>query len=85
MTPPSQPKLGKFLNVDYFDIVTPPLTLTKTVPKSNHTDTWGIFYSYICTICCIYLTNISPIYHKNYETYNRSERKQFFASNNKFE
>ena len=36
-------------------------------PKSYQTDTWGLFYSYIghiCTKCCIYHTNISPIYHK---------------------
>ena len=68
MTPPPRPKLGKIWNVDYFDIVAPPLTLAKTVPKSYQTDTWGLFYSYIghiCTKCCIYLTNISPIYHKN--------------------
>ena len=66
--PPPRPKLGKIWNVDYFDIVAPPLTLAKTVPKSYQTDTWGLFYSYIghiCTKCCIYLTNISPIYHKN--------------------
>ena len=65
--PPPQPKLGKIWNVDYFDIVAPPLTLAKTVPKSYQTDTWGLFYSYIghiCTKCCIYLTNISPMYHK---------------------
>ena len=68
MTPPLGPKLGKIWNVDYFDIVAPPLTLTKTVPKSHQTDTWGLFHSYIghiCTKCSIYLTNISPIYHKN--------------------
>ena len=66
MTP--RPKLGKIWNVDYFDIVAPPLTLAKTIPKSYQTDTWGLFYSYkghICTKCCIYLTNTSPIYHKN--------------------
>ena len=66
-TPP-RPKLGKIWNVDYFDIVAPPLTLAKTVPKSYQTDIWGLFYAYIghiCTKCCIYLTNISPIYHKN--------------------
>ena len=68
MTPPPRQKLGKIWNVDYFDIVAPPLTLAKTVPKSYQTDIWGLFYSYIghiCTKCCIYLTNISPIYHKN--------------------
>ena len=27
---------------------------------------------------------VSFLKEKNYETYNRSERKQFFASNNKF-
>ena len=67
MTPP-RPNLGKMLNVDYFDIVAPPLTLAKTIPNSYQTGTWGLFYSYIghiCTKCCIYLTNISPIYHKN--------------------
>ena len=66
--PPPWPKLGKIWNVDYFDIVAPPLTLAKTIPKSYQTDTWGLFYSYkghICTKCCIYLTNTSPIYHKN--------------------
>ena len=66
--PPPRPKLGKIWNVDYFDIVAPPLTLAKTVPKSYQTDIWGLCYSYIghiCTKCCIYLTNISPIYHKN--------------------
>ena len=66
--PSPGPKLGKIWNVDFFDIVPPPLTLAKTVPKSFQTDTWGLFYSYIghkCTKCCIYLTNISPIYHKN--------------------
>ena len=44
------------------------LTLTKTVPKSHQTDTLGLFHSYIghiCTKCSIYLTNISPIYHKS--------------------
>ena len=68
MTPPLGPKLRKIWNVDYFDIVAPPLTLTKTVPKSHQTDTWGLFHPYIghiCTKCCIYLTNISPIYHKS--------------------
>ena len=66
-TPP-RPKLGKIWNVDYFDIVAPPLTLTKTVPKSHQTDTLGLFHSYIghiCTKCSIYLTNISPIYHRS--------------------
>ena len=51
--------------LDYFDIVVPPLTLAKTVPKSYQPDTWGQFYLYIghiCTKCCIYLTNMS---HKN--------------------
>ena len=60
--------MGNIWNVDYFDIVAPPLTLAKTIPKSYQTDTWGLFYSYkghICTKCCIYLTNTSPIYHKN--------------------
>ena len=47
MTPPPRPKLGKIWNVDYFDIVAPPPTLTKTVPKSHQTDTWGLFHSYI--------------------------------------
>ena len=68
MTPPLGPNLGKIWNVDYFDIVAPPLTLAKTIPKSYQTDTWGLFHSYIGQIwtkCCIYLTNISPIYHKN--------------------
>ena len=40
----------------------------KTVPKSHQTDTLGLFHSYIghiCTKCSIYLTNISPIYHKS--------------------
>ena len=48
--------------------VAPLLTVAKTIPKPYQTDTWGLFYSYIghiCTKCCIYLTNISPIYHKN--------------------
>ena len=45
-TPP-RPKLGKIWNVYYFDIVAPPLTLAKTVPKSYQIDTWGLFYSYI--------------------------------------
>ena len=49
--PPLGPKLGKIWNVDYFDIVAPPLTLTKTVPKSHQTDTWGLFHSYIGHIC----------------------------------
>ena len=40
-------KLGRIWNVDYFDIVAPPLTLTKTVPKSHQSDTWGLFHSYI--------------------------------------
>ena len=60
--------IPKIWNVDYFDIVAPPLTLTKTVPNSHQTDTWGLFHSYIghiCTKCSIYLTNISPIYHKS--------------------
>ena len=64
--PPHQPKLGgKNWNVD---IVAPPPTLAKTAPKSYQTDTWVLFYSYIShkrTKCCIYLTNISPIYPKN--------------------
>ena len=47
MTPPPRPKLGKFWNVDYFDIIAPPLTLAKTIPKSYQTDTLGLFYSYI--------------------------------------
>ena len=66
--PPPRPKLGKIWNVDYFDIVAPPLTLAKPVPKSYQTDIWGLFYSYIghiCTKCWIYLTNISQICHKN--------------------
>ena len=66
--PPPRLKLGKIWNVDYFDIVAPPLTLAKTVPKSFQTDTRGLFYSYIghiCTKCRINLTNISPIYHEN--------------------
>ena len=65
---PTSTEIWKNWNVDYFDIVAPPLTIAKTVPKSYQTDTWGLFYSYIghiCTKCCIYLTNISPIYHKN--------------------
>ena len=36
--------------------------------KPYQTDTWGLFNSYIghiCTKCSIYLTNISPIYHKS--------------------
>ena len=65
---PTSTEIWKNWNVDYFDIVAPPLTIAKTVPKSYQTDTWGLFYSYkghICTKCCIYLTNTSPIYHKN--------------------
>ena len=83
-----RPKLGKIWNVDYFDIVAPPLTLAKTVIKSYQTDIWGLFYSYIghiCTKCCIYLTNISPIYHKNYETYNNERKKQVIASFDKLQ
>ena len=41
--PPSRPKLGKILNVDYFDIVVPPLNLAKTVPKSYQTDNGEYF------------------------------------------
>ena len=41
----------RFIYID-FDIVAPPLTLTKTVPKSHQTDTWGLFHSgHICTKC----------------------------------
>ena len=41
--------ISKFLPLfeDLFGIVAPPLTLTKTVPKTYQTDTWGLFYSYI--------------------------------------
>ena len=45
--PPPRLKLGKFLNVDYFDIVAHLLTLVKTIPKSYQTDTRGLFYSHI--------------------------------------
>ena len=41
--PPPQPKLGKIWNVDYFDIVAPPLNLAKTVPKSYQTDNGEYF------------------------------------------
>ena len=54
---PTSTEIWKNWNVDYFDIVAPPLTIAKTVPKSYQTDTWELFYSYIghiCTKCCIY-------------------------------
>ena len=54
--------------VGIFDIIAPPLAFAKIVPKWHLADTWGLFYSYIghiCNKCSIYLTNISPIYHKS--------------------
>ena len=65
---PTYTEIWKNWNENYFDIVAPPLTIAKIVPKSYQTDTWGLFSSYIghiWTRCSIYITNISPIYHKN--------------------
>ena len=39
--------MGKLWNVDIFEIVAPPRTLAKTVPKLYLTDTLGLFQSYI--------------------------------------
>ena len=61
MTPPLGPKLGKFLNLDYFEIFVPPFTLSKTIPKSYLTVTLGLFQSYISHICKKF-AYISPIY-----------------------
>ena len=59
--PPLGPKLGKFLNLDYFEIFVPPFTLSKTIPKSYLTVTLGLFQSYISHICKKF-AYISPIY-----------------------
>ena len=63
--PPPRPKLGKIGNVDYFDIVAPPLTLAKTVPKTYQTDTWGLFYSYIGFSFMIQIFHISGQYQSH--------------------
>ena len=59
--PPLGPKLGNFLNLDYFEIFVPPFTLSKTIPKSYLTVTLGLFQSYISHICKKF-AYISPIY-----------------------
>ena len=44
MTPTPQPKLGKNRKVDNLEIIAPPLTHVKRVPKSYSTDTFGLLY-----------------------------------------
>ena len=39
------------IDIYYFDIVAPPITLAKIVPKPYQTDKLGLFYSYIGHIC----------------------------------
>ena len=54
--PPLGPKLGKFLNLDYFEIFVPAFTLSKTIPKLLHWD-------YFNHISAIYVKNL-PIFHQ---------------------
>ena len=68
MTP--QPKIGKNLKCRHFWDRCTPLALAKTVLKSYLIVTLRLiqlfsYISQICTKCCPYLTNISPIYNQN--------------------
>jgi len=63
--PPLRPKLGKIWNVGIFEIIAPPLTLAKTVPKSYQTVKLRLiqssYISQMCTKCCLYTIIILPI------------------------
>ena len=66
--PPSRTEFGKNLKCRQIWECRIPSDPCKTVPKSYLTDTSGLFQSYIshvCSKCCLYLMNITPIWHQN--------------------